>query len=621
MQRDVVISGVHIGEHSINPADVMKELRERCVEPGYNFATIRTGYNSNRPVIEDKYFIEWAKYLAENKVYFVFLYTIQHAPDGRQSTLSEGIVKKIKEIAGEYFLGDMIGETGASYACKWPSYYNQGFGLGKDPTKIKTDYQDMKAAAEGYEKAISEYVNIDRKLGVPGVLSVEPTWLHRYNAEAGVDIPMLELMYGNPEALISCVRGIARAKGSKMWGTYIAHEWYGGLRHDDVIKRKRLELGYKYAYLAGSNAFCLESGDESIASYGCSYSVDSELCREYRRMQDFIAEYIRNDERPKGGPKTKLGFIYGKYDGWGGWGGSTVWNQFGREEWCHGEAEHSWRILDEVGTKRTWNDLGNFGEHDISASAAYGVYDIVPIEADPEALARYKYLIFVGWNSMTDEIMDKLISYVENGGRLLMCASHLNCETKRGGEFILPDRKKIKKLFGTDITGEVYKSNDGVKFTYDALDEEAIYPGTRDFIVDPIYSSGLVTYAKNIPCGCHITGRLADTFLNVERNLPVVTENRLGQGIATLIMSVNYPGHPAVYPLYRAIVREFVTMSARNCDIKVIGSDRLRYSVYEGNKVYLLNTDYDMPITVKIIHGETETELTLNSLELKSVTL
>ncbi|MBR2181023.1 MAG: hypothetical protein IJ949_03940 [Oscillospiraceae bacterium] len=92
MERDIVFSGVHIGEHSIDPANFINELRERCVEPGYNFVTIRTGYNNNRPVIEDKYFIQWAKYLAENKVYFVFLYTIQHAPDGRKTTLSKEIV-------------------------------------------------------------------------------------------------------------------------------------------------------------------------------------------------------------------------------------------------------------------------------------------------------------------------------------------------------------------------------------------------------------------------------------------------------------------------------------------------------------------------------------------------
>ena len=220
---------------------------------------------------------------------------------------------------------------------------------------------------------------------------------------------------------------------------------------------------------------------------------------------------------------------------------------------------------------------------------------------------------------MTDETMDKLIAYVENGGRLLMSAAHLNCETKRGGDFILPDSKKLRRLFGAELSGKTYKSNFGVKFTHTALDEAAVYPGTKNFIVDPLYSAGGVTYAELKPCECHITGRLADTFLNVERNLPVVIENRLGKGVVTLAASVNYPGNPAFLPLYRALMREFITMSARNCEIKVLGNDRLRWSTYEGGKIYLLNTDYDMPINVKVIRGGNEENITLEPLELKCI--
>ena len=66
---------------------------------------------------------------------------------------------------------------------------------------------------------------------------------------------------------------------------------------------------------------------------------------------------------------------------------------------------------------------------------------------------------------------------------------------------------------------------------------------------------------------------------------------------------------------------QLVSSSARECDIKVIASEKLRYTVYEGNKIYLLNTDYDLPITVKIIYGDKEELITLESLEMKTVTL
>ena len=100
-----------------------------------------------------------------------------------------------------------------------------------------------------------------------------------------------------------------------------------------------------------------------------------------------------------------------------------------------------------------------------------------------------------------------------------------------------------------------------------------------------------------------------------------MVENKLGNGVATLVTSTNYPGHPALLPLYRAMVREIITASARNCDIKIIGSDRVRWSVYNGDKLYLLNTDYDVPVTVKVINGDTEKLVTLDSLELKAINL
>ena len=98
-------------------------------------------------------------------------------------------------------------------------------------------------------------------------------------------------------------------------------------------------------------------------------------------------------------------------------------------------------------------------------------------------------------------------------------------------------------------------------------------------------------------------------------------ENKIGEGVVTLVTSKNYPGNPAISPLYNAIVREMISSSARNCDVKVVASDKLRYTVYDGNKIYLLNTDYDLPITVKIIYKVREELVTLDSLELKAITI
>ena len=618
-KSDIILNGIHIGEHGFVPEKIKQEIYERAVKPGYNFVTIRTRRVEDVP---QHYFIEWAQYLTDNKIYFVFLYTIQNSPKDRDSFLEKETVAQIKRIAGEYFVGDMIGETGSSFACKWPGYYRKN-GAGRDANNMPKQHTDMKEAHDGYVESVSKFIKIDHDLGVPAIVSVEATGLNKYNAEAGVTIPMLELMCGSPDQLVSSLRGVARAYDSKLWGTYVAHEWYGGMRHDDTLKRKRLELAYKYAYLAGTHAICLESGDELIESYGHRYEIDSEICEDYRRVLSDMMKYIREDARPTGGPRVKVAFVSGLHDAWGGWGGSYVWNQFEDENWGHNEAEHSWRMLSEIGVKRTWEDISNFGENDLSASPAYGMYDIIPIEADVEKLCRYDYLIFLGWNSMTDENMDKLYEYVKRGGKLLASVAHLNYSTKRSGELILPPADKLEKLFGVRFNGEIIKSNNGVKFNYESVDTDVRYPGSIDLECDPILAGGYANYAKFELVGGNETALVTDNYRKMPSLAPAVIEHRVGDGIATLVASTNYPGHPALYPLYRVIVREMLTASARSADIQVISSDRLRYAVYEGNKMYLLNTDYDLPITVRILQKENAktTTLTLESLELKAIEL
>ena len=610
MEKDIILNGVHIGEHSFEPDAVIQEIYERCVKPGHNFVTIRIG--RSKALIPQETILKWVSYMAENKIYFVFLYSLQSAPEGCESHFDADTVAKMKEIAGAYFIGDMIGETGGSSAC-WYAEYPVVPG--------QAPFADMEQACRTYMERVRNYAEIDRKLGMPELVSVEATTFNKYNVAAGVTIPMLEMMCGNPDIQVSALRGTARAYDSKMWGTYVAHEWYGGMRHDDMLKRKRLQLAYKYAYLAGTQALCLESGDELVTAYGYRFAPEDPVCRDYQDILRWMTDFIQKDTRPKGGPKVKVAFVSGRYDAWCGWGASSLWNQFYREEWGHSDAEHSWRLLSELSTKRTWEDPMNYGDHDLSAAPAYGMYDIIPAEAPVEKLARYDYLIFVGWNSMTEEIMDNLTEYVRQGGHLLMGAAHLNTSASRKPELKMVSNEKIEALFGCRYTDEEHVSNAGVKFRKDGLNPDILYPGAQNLLGDPIYSSGYVRYGKFALCGGTETAFCSQSFTRTEGDYPVVIENKIGSGVATLVTALDYPGNNAFYPLYRGIAREYISASARNCEIQVIASDRLRWSVYEGNKLYLLNTDYDLPIAVKILHQGQELTLTLDALELRTVQL
>lgn len=613
MERDTVLFGIHIGEHSFVPDQIITEIKERCIDCGHNFITIRPPVHKQIP---QEYYLQWAKYLADHKVYFVFLYTLQFAPVGTESHLTCDTVAKMKEIAGEYYVGDLLGEVGSNYACKWKHYYDNN----KEGFVHVTDLPDMQACYDNYMTVMSKWIDLEKKFDVPSILCVEATALHKYNAAAGVQIPVLELMCGHPEILTSLTRGVARSTNAPMWGTYLAHEWYGGFRHDDILKRKRMKIAMRYAYLAGSQLFCLESGDESIASFGYHYDKDHEICREYRDEWAAFSKYTREDIRPVGGPKVKVAIVQGNHDAWGSWGGCSVWNQFDRPEWGHGEAEHSWRLLEEVHDKRAWCDIANYGDHDLSATPAYGMYDVIPAESSVEVYQKYDYVIFLGWNTMTDEIYDNLVAYVENGGKLLMTAAHLNYSPKRDGTHIYPSNEKLQKLFGCRFTGQTVFTNAGIKFHAEGK-SGLLYPGTKNMSTDPIYSAGYLTYLQTELTTGYDIGVTAEDFENDVIGMTAVIENTLGKGTAILVASENYPGHPALMPLYRALMCEMLTQSARECDIKVLSSDTLRYCVYENGKMYLLNTDFDMPIFVRIQHNGKEETLTLQPMELKTYQL
>ena len=619
-ERDIVFSGIKLGEHSFNPENMMEEIRTRAVEAGKKFVYFRPqGSLAN---ISEDYILKWVKYLSDNEIYFFFGNTVQAPPEGKKCQLTKELVSKIKEVAGTYFLGDAIREPGTTYAAKARGYFKSTDNSRVDPGKQKTDSEDMEEAHSYYLGVLKNFASTVREFGMPNVLTVEATALIKYAFEAGIDIPILEVMCGSPDDMLPSARGAVRAYGKDFFATLIAHEWYGGFKHSDTLKRKRLELAAKFIYMQGTGVIMLESGDEAISSYDQKHSADSEICEDYRRTFKSIGEFIKNDFRPKGGPKTKFAFISGLHDAWAGFGQSSVWNQFDRAEWGHAAPEYSWRILNELGKKRKWGDNTNYGDCDESTYPAYGTYDILPIEAPIEVMEKYDYLVFLGYNTMTDENLDKLTEYVRRGGKLLLSGAHLNYSVKRKGEFIPPNNERLEALCGVRFNKTTKCTNHGVKFALTSLEEKHLYPGTSSFVCDPLYSAGYVEYMDVEPTTAKVLAMTSDSFSG-RGNEPhiAIVENPLGKGLVTFVASIDYPGAPALYPLYLDIVREMISSSARNCEIRVIAPDKLRYTVYEGNKIYLLNTDYDLPITVKIIYDGKERTITLESLELKAIEL
>jgi len=602
--KSFVISGFHYGDHGFEPEKLIDMVE--TYGKGHKLAMIRP---KNMQELDPEYCYKFAKYFRDKEMYFCFLYTIVEKDGKYCSLFSKEVVEKMYEIAGEYFLGDSLGEMGGG----WSRHVYERHGA------ENVQFKNVQEAKDTYIADVKMHVDINREVGIKNIGIVESHTMIKYDFEAGIDIGYPELLLGNPEHILSFARGATRGRGKEEFGGYIAHEWYGGVRHDDPLKAKRLSLMYKYAYIAGATRVFLEGGYELINAYGFHADENHPCCQMIRKEVNNFNEWIKSDDRPLRGPKVKVAFISGNLDGYAGdsmaYGGviSAMWGQRGRKEWSKSASEHSFRILHEVYRSYEWHIPVNYGDNDYSGAPGYGLYDVLPAESSVEAMSRYEWLIFTGWNTMTEEIYENLKKYVANGGNLLISAAHMKTGIELGKDSPYICNGKLEDFVGCNLTGEKFRSNKGYKFARESLVEGVYYPGTPDHtkdFIDPVGSDGYATYAEIEEKGCRKTVFLAERFRSTAEDYAtqasVMVENAYGKGRVLFMCTDEYPGAPGVYTLYKILVKAILAGTHRTSDIKVIGSDKIRFAVYEDErkyKVYLLNTDMNFEQKVRVTYN------------------
>lgn len=604
-KRDLILNGFRIGEFGFDPEKVIDEFNEKYSE-GMNYVGIWV--NTHGKEMPQHYYLEWAKYFSDRKIYFFF----RGGGDRRHAGFTLETAKKMKEIAGEYFVSYTLAELGSAYSCKASGYHY--------PSE-RREWKDLQDAKDTFVNRVREFHKENTMGGILDTTVNESTSMISYICEAGCTFPTMEFWPGNVEISAAFGRGTASTYNCDKWGAYIAHEFYGGL-HWDELKQKRFKMGYDYCYLAGAKLFIPESGDEKVGAHtDVVFGFNHPICQNYRKVMADFAKFAKEDGRPAGGPKVRVAFVRGNLDGYSfRHSGGSLWRGHLQPEYGYAAPEFAWRILDNIQCKRRWCDVHNYGEVDLSGAPAYGLYDVIPANVDVDVFSKYDYLIFVGWNSMTQEIYENLKTYVERGGRLFMTAAHLNTSIKRDGSISLINDGDVSDLFGCvlDAKNPVYK-DEGSKFCKSIV-PELIYPSIHFECGDPYFAEGYINYAKTRLTTGVASARLSNRFRDEDiEAMPIsLVENQCGKGYAILMTNLEYPYGPAV-PMYQNLVREILIASHRSADIKVYGGDSLRFSVYDGDKVYLLNTDFDNQITATIDYSTHKVKVTLEPCEFKAV--
>lgn len=542
----------------------------------------------------------------------------------RHEFLSRAEMEEIIAAAGPFYFGRyVIGEIGCvvyapeKYAAEFPDEHWSNLPA------VRTQAE----ARDAYIRYIRKFLDFERREIGPGpLINVDAGMIFKYVAEAGPDILCLESLPGDPHLMHAAIRGTAKAY-KKPWGVHIAMENYGGMRFDELWQ-KRWKTSLAYSYLSGAQFILPESGHITYTNPVTkeTFPFNSPEVKRVRRTLREMYQFSRLHRKPSLHPRVRLGVVYGNEDGTPGLWNRAAWGQYGDTKWLEGPAERGWRFVDSFYRKEDWAKETVQGDMDFSGNPPLGQYDLVPVEAPLEILNQYGCLLFLGWNTITDEIYAKLERFVRQGGRLIMFLPHLSTESDRGKEVKLIKGGDFSDLFGVQILGRGEKKIQGFKCFADSSLAEYRFPLWR-IRTDPRFMGLFTSSRVKLTTGKILSGA-ADHYMSEEKELrerPLLIENRLGQGTAFLVTAWQYPGDEGLAPFTQDLIR--TVLQGEQADIRLLAGDAVRYAVYEGQAprsrnpysvVYLLNADPDCPAPARLwVRGKLSAEFVIPPNEMR----
>ena len=459
------------------------------------------------------------------------------------------------------------------------------------------------------------------KLLLPPMICIEASGgVAKYHYEAGFDRVDLEMTYDRlTEFYYSATKGACIAYDKDRFGVDMAMIWYGGNQHDELWF-KRWKTSLYHAFIRGADPIYAEHGLMDYKALGKDLDTDSPEVKRFRAELAGLEKFAKNNLRPNGFPLAKIAFVYGNLDSMA-MGQPYVWGQRGEKDGIpSGTAEHSWDVFNSVYQKRSWEFRYHFGNRDLSGNPPLGQADLIPIEASINKLQQYDCLIFLGWNTMTEEQYEKLKLYVKNGGDILCTLGHLDTRTNRDMPVELINNGDFTDLFGAKVALNDKKCRFGIKFKQNPKDSNYQFP-LWTAVSDPKYGDGEFPLADVQLSSAEIiavaSGDFADTWKNMDKD-PVVTVNKLGEGRAFLLHTPEYPGHHGLRRLYTDLIT-FFAASHQDKNLQIETSDAVRYAVYEEAEqrtVYLLNTDTELTHEAIIYDREHVKKIAIKPIEI-----
>ena len=389
-----------------------------------------------------------------------------------------------------------------------------------------------------------------------------PSCLFGAMAEAGYSWLGAETMYSTMEPLMGFLRGVAKERKMPTYGVHHAVQWSSS-PHESPARYRRYRLALYASYMLGATDINTEEGLWRMEEYYEAHHRFGTACNAHLKQQQDFYTYVSTHSRT-GSFYSPAALLHGRDDGVHFFGKNNIWGV--RRPF--GDAEHSWQLLKTVYPKSKPNsavyrhgcpeDVPQ-GYH---SGTPLGSLDIISAAATASLWRDYRGLAFLGYNRCEAEDAERMRSYVQYGGKLLLSMAHLTVTS----------------------------------------DMDAVAAGRLEFEENVLkLCNGMPKFRQTTYNGVGISvcenAKTPDEVLAVtDDGAPLCGRYRMGKGTLTVFLTNAYPAHAAIAEDYgkalEALLREVNAVEP----VWVECGDDVEFAVYrqkDGTKhIYFLAVDW-----------------------------
>jgi hypothetical protein len=438
------------------------------------------------------------------------------------------------------------------------------------------------------------------------IWDTDPSAYSGMHLRSGADYPGIEFTSCCFQLTMSSARGTAKGFNKDKWYAINSFECqaFGGLgladQDADLIPnflQMRLNLWWLsqfMLYASGARIIYSESGayDHRVTK---QFAFDSEHLLEFRNVQNKLVRFM-TDNTLTSQPVSNIAYLQGKYD---------IFKLKSFEPAlvdAMGSSIYTWKMLNATVPQVAIDadEMENFlltneasPKREMFSDTPFGDPDVVPIESDISAIRDYKVVVLSGWNTMEEEVYDKLYDYVYSGGTLVLHLPQMTKSTRLGNLLDKISEKWLKNLCGIKLKSKV----DSIPLNKIKIDSKQDgWDNSKRLIKRQIEHQlyGMSLYGTRLADVELIEESATHVMSDKNTGAPFIIENKVGAGKVFLINEAEYSKSSRLYEFLNNFLTDIFTRIAD--DFSVVSGRDFNFYIYNdsngGEKIVAFMNDW-----------------------------